>query len=252
MAPLRRPFQGVWNIVRFNWHFYVLSLGALLVLLCLAVVLHGPLRLAAEIACGALLAVSLFSLLVSWYVYDLSGLYDLQWCGSCEPGSRIVNIHAGFDETSTLLQAKYAGCDLKVLDFYDPVKHTEVSIRRARRACPAFPGTQSINTAHVPLPDDSADVIFLILSAHEIRRDDERAAFFKELRRILKPSGRIVVAEHLRDVPNFLAYSIGFVHFFASATWLKTFRAAALHLVSESNANPFITIFTLEKHGVAA
>ena len=43
MATLRKPFQGVWNIVRFNWHFYVLSLGGLLVLLWLARELHGPL-----------------------------------------------------------------------------------------------------------------------------------------------------------------------------------------------------------------
>ncbi len=22
---LRKPFQGVWNIIRFNWHFYVVA-----------------------------------------------------------------------------------------------------------------------------------------------------------------------------------------------------------------------------------
>ena len=35
MENLRKPFQGILNIVRFNWHFYVLAaffIGVLLVL----------------------------------------------------------------------------------------------------------------------------------------------------------------------------------------------------------------------------
>ena len=32
MAPLRTPLQGVWNVVRFNWHFYLVAGGAALVL----------------------------------------------------------------------------------------------------------------------------------------------------------------------------------------------------------------------------
>ncbi len=251
MVPLRKPFQGVWNIVRFNWHFYVLSLGGSILLLSLACVLLGPLRLGAAVASATLFAVSFLSLFVSWFVYDFSGLYCLQWCGACEPEGRIVNIHAGFDETSELLQAKYPGCDLAVLDFYEPSKHTEVSIRRARSVCPAFPGTQAIDTENVPLPDDSVDVIFLIFAAHEIRRDDERAAFFRELRRVVKPSGRIVVAEHLRDLANFLAYTIGFFHFLPRATWLETFRAAELRIANESKVNLFITAFILKKHGTS-
>jgi SAM-dependent methyltransferase len=251
MIPTRGPFQGVWNIVRFNWHFYVLSLGGAIVLLTAAYMLYGPLQLCAAVGGAMLLTISGLSLLVSWYVYDLSKLYDLDWCGTCEPGSEIVNIHAGFDESSALLQAKYPGCGLIVFDFYDPAKHTEVSIRRARRACAAFPGTLSIDTAHIPLPDDSADAIFLILSAHEIRRDDERIGLFKEIWRIIKPSGRIVAAEHLRDVPNFIAYTVGFFHFLPRETWLKTFRAAGLQVAGESKVNPFITTFILTKHGTA-
>jgi hypothetical protein len=35
MAQLRTPFQGVWNVIRFNWHFYFLSTALLLLLICL-------------------------------------------------------------------------------------------------------------------------------------------------------------------------------------------------------------------------
>lgn len=249
MGQIRKPFQGVWSIVRFNWHFFALSLGLSLVLLSLSSVLPGPYRLLAAVCCAFLLAVTLLSLLASWYVYDLSGLYRMDWCGACPSGGKIVNIHAGFDETSDLLKAKYPGCDLIVLDFYDPVKHTEISIRRARKACPCFPGTMHINTAEVPLPSDSADKLFLILAAHEIRGDDERIAFFRELNRAVRQAGQIVVAEHLRDLPNFLAYTIGSFHFLPRATWIETFRAASLRIAKESRINPFITTFFLQKNG---
>ncbi len=251
MERVRRPFQGVWNIVCFNWHFYLGSLGLSLILFLLNRVLDEPYRLCATVAAFLLLGIMLLSLLVSFYVYDLSGLYEMKWSGECRAGARIVNIHAGFDETSVLLKEKFPACELIVLDFYDPAKHTEVSIRRARKARPPFPGTLSIDTLHIPLPDNSADRIFVTLSAHEIRDDDERIAFFAALKRSLKPTGQIVVTEHLRDLPNFLAYTVGFFHFLPVASWNKTFHQAGLKIAKEIKTTSFITTFILEKHGAA-
>ena len=133
----RRPFQGVWNIVRFNWHFYAMSLGLALGILAVAAALPVPYRYCTAILAALPVAPMLVSLLVSLYVYDLSGLYNLDWCGACASGGRIVNIHAGFDETSGLLHLKYSACELTVLDFYDSAMHTEVSIRPGPRRLPA-------------------------------------------------------------------------------------------------------------------
>ncbi len=247
--PIRKPFQGVANVVRFNWPLYLLPLALAAAFLLIASLSEGPIRTGTTVAGLLLAGAALLSVLVSFYVYDLSGLYRMAWAGDCPSGGSIVNIHAGFDETSSLLQARFPGCDLIVLDFFDPSRHTEASIRRARRACKPFPGTRSINTENVPLPDGSADRIFVTLSAHEIRNRDERTVFFQSLRRCLKPAGQIVVTEHLRDLPNFLAYTIGFFHFFSAASWRETFSQAGLHVVAERKSTPFITTFVLEKHG---
>jgi SAM-dependent methyltransferase len=251
MESVRKPFQGVGNILRFNWPYYALSL----IVLAILVYLVGQLP---ESYCpvpflgGVLLVwITLSSLAVSWYVYDHSALYRLDWSGECPRGSCIVNIHAGFDETSALLLAKYPDCDLVVLDFFDPARHTEASIRRARSVNAQFAGTRTIDTAIVPLPDASAARIFLTLAAHEIRCNDERATFFRELRRILKPDGRIFVTEHLRDLPNVLAYTIGFLHFLSRRTWARTFREAGLKIIREQKTTPFITTFILESDGTA-
>ena len=154
-------------------------------------------------------------------------------------------------ETSSLLKTKFPGAALFVFDFYDPKKHTEVSIKRARKAYLPFPGTQQANTNHLPLKSNSTDKIFAILSAHEIRNDDERISFFRELKRVLKPSGKIFVTEHLRDPANFMAYNFGFFHFHSKPSWLKTFHRSGLTITNEIKITPFITTFILDKNGTA-
>jgi ubiquinone/menaquinone biosynthesis C-methylase UbiE len=191
---------------------------------------------------------------VSFYIYDVSGLYNMSWAGDSilRDGAVIVNIHAGFDETSVLLKEKFPSSELRVFDFYDPVRHTEVSIKRARRAYPAFAGTRQIDTGTLPLRDSEADRIFVIFAAHEIRDPMERETFFLELKRVLRYDGRILVMEHLRDLPNFLAYNVGFFHFFAKRHWYTAFEKAGLAITGEVRINPFIRTFIIEKYGSSA
>ncbi|PJJ59564.1 class I SAM-dependent methyltransferase [Hymenobacter chitinivorans] len=249
---MRRPLEGVWNVVRFNWHFYVGAGGSLLVLAAVAGFAPAAWRpyLLGLLALGA--APVLISLLVSYYVYDVSELYRLGWL-PIDPASRgrLVNIHAGFDETSGLLQQRFARAQLRVFDFYDPQLHREVSIKRARAAYPPFPGTVAVQPGALPLPAASTDYALLLLSAHEIRQQRERVAFFAEVRRTLTPQGRIIVVEHLRDPANFLAYTIGFFHFYSRATWRRVFRAAGLEVVQEQKITPFVSAFTLQVYGNA-
>ena len=103
--------------------------------------------------------------------------------------------------------------------------------------------------SNLPLADNSTDKIFIIFSAHEIRNDEERSLFFKELRRAIKPDGQIYLMEHLRDTVNFLAYNIGFLHFYQKNTWLKTFEDAKLIIKQEIKITPFISTFILTKNG---
>ena len=250
MEQIRKPFQGVLNIIKFNWHFYLLSV----LFLCGLLILNNYLSAHFYILLlfSLTLATTLISLLVSFYVYDFSNLYKLNWLDDSNEKIEIVNISAGFDETSALLKSKFKNADLIILDFYNPKTHTEVSIKRARKAYPAFPNTKEITTSNLTLQDNSADKVFVTLSAHEIRNENERVIFFNELNRILKPSGQIFVTEHLRDLANFLAYNIGFFHFLPNSSWYKTFETSKLKIKSVQKITPFITTFTLEKYGVTA
>lgn len=248
MAPKvsRSAFQGVWTVLRFNWHLHALALALVGVLLVSAFYLPAPARIVAFLAAVAAFLPIPISLAATWVAYDASGLYELSWLPPMLVGARRgANFHAGFDETTPVLQATFPSIDWKVLDFYDPSKHTEISIRRARKAYPPAPDTVPIRTDTILLPDARLDVALLFLAAHEIRDAAERAGFFRELRRVLRPGGRVILTEHLRDLPNILAYSIGAWHFHPRSEWLATFEAAGFHVVGEFRNNPFITTFVL-------
>jgi ubiquinone/menaquinone biosynthesis C-methylase UbiE len=248
---MRKPFQGVWNIVRFNWPFYILALGFVFLIYLFRSYADAQFTVIADLMLALIVVPTLISLLVSFYVYDLSGLYKLDWLNDLHHNNaeKIVNINAGFDEVSVLLKNKFKDAEMIACDFYDSSKHTEASIRRARKAYPHYPNTLQISTTELPFKNDSADKIFVILSAHEIRNSKERNAFFSELHRVISPTGKIVVVEHLRDAANFLAYNIGALHFHSKATWLDSFRTARMTVTREIKITPFLTAFFLSKYG---
>jgi SAM-dependent methyltransferase len=250
MEAMRRPFQGVTNIVRFNWHYYAVAIILSVTLLIFYNSFLPIFQFITRIFVIVLLTTTAISLLVSAYIYDLSGIYKLSWIDKfISSGNQIVNINAGLDETSSILKKKYEKANLTVFDFYDSRRHTEVSIARARRLYLPYPGTKQIDTSHIPLQNNSADNIFNILSVHEIRDDEERNNFFKELSRVLSDNGKIFITEHLRDSYNFLAYNIGAFHFLSRKSWLRSFEAGGLTVAAEFKITPFITTFVLVKNG---
>jgi hypothetical protein len=109
-----------------------------------------------------------------------------------------------------------------------------------------------VTTDNLSLEPGSIDVVFAFLAAHEIRVEEERIRFFKQLADSLGEGGKIIVTEHLRDLPNFIAYNIGYLHFHDKATWQRTFDAANLVVTEEIKITPFITTFILEKNGTSS
>ena len=210
--------------------------------------LPGPLLLIGWLGVGAIAWWTIASLIVSYWVYDRSGLYSLQWLVpllSSQKPVRWISVHAGLDEFTSPLR-QHLGIDpLTVLDLYDPVEMTERSIARARAVSPPHPGTISAKSIHLPLPDGGCDAVFALFAVHELRSLDARTALCRELHRLLAPGGVIVVAEHLRDVPNLIAFGPGFLHFHSRASWLASFAAARLRIERESTITPFVRVWML-------
>jgi SAM-dependent methyltransferase len=242
----RRKLQGVLNILSFNRHFYVLGLIVLALIITSHVIFIWP-DLLFWIIIAAFLYGLIMPLIVSAYVYDYSGYYDFNWLKSYnieDSNSKLIlNINAGFDETSFIIKNLFPQSDLKVFDFYNAERHTEPAIIRARKVSLVYSNTQQIISNSIPLKNNSVDIIFLLSAAHEIRSQEEKIEFLKECHRLCKQNGKIIMVEHLRDFPNFLAFSVGFTHFFSKKVWKNAFEKAGFSSFAETKFTPFMSIF---------
>ncbi|TRZ45095.1 class I SAM-dependent methyltransferase [Robertkochia solimangrovi] len=245
----RRKFQSVLNILSFNRHFYIIGILVWASILITLILLKTPLLWIFSISLAFIYGL-LMPLIISAYVYDFSGYYDFNWLQqfglSREKTLNLININAGFDETSYILKNNFKASELQVFDFYNPVRHTEPAIVRARKISMTYPNTTEIQSNYIPVKDNTVDIIFLLSAAHEIRSHTERIVFLKECKRICKPNGRVITVEHLRDLPNFLAFSFGFTHFFSETTWRNAFQEAGFATFEETKFTPFMSIFNCQ------
>lgn len=242
----RKKFQGVLNILSFNRHFYIFGIAVL----ALIIISHQIFKWS-DILYWIIIISFLYGLmmplLVSAYVYDFSGYYNFKWLKKCKIDEsevkQILNINAGFDETSFIIKNNFPNAELKVFDFYDAERHTEPAIIRARKVSLVYPNTQQMKSNSMEMSDHSVDLIFLLSAVHEIRSNDEKIQFLKECHRVCKPNGKVIMVEHLRDFPNFLAFSIGFTHFFSKKIWKNAFKNSGFTTFEEVKFTPFISIF---------
>jgi len=244
-------FGGVWQIFLYNWHFY----AAALILDSIAVVCLARFSLPAAVRLAVVLgsAIASFwavaSLLVSHYIYDRSPLYQWDWLAAVvkqNPASW-ANIHAGLDQTSEALIRMFPAARRRILDIYVAAEMSEPSIERARRRSGKAAFSEKADPQDLPLGNGECDTVFLIFAAHELRRQEARIRFFREVGRALEPGGCAVLVEHLRDWKNFLAYGPGFLHFFSRRDWLATGRQAGFEVAAEVRITPFVGCFVLAK-----
>ena len=239
------------NIIRFNWPYYAAAgLGVVALPLVVShLALPAWLRIVTYASLALMAAWLVTSMVVSWIVYDRSRLMDWDWVLQAlgfSPKSWI-NLHAGHDESSAALTRIFSGATGRVFDIYDAREMTEGSIAVARRLARNEVPAEAADFRHLPLPRGTIDVAMLLLSAHELRSDESRSALFAELRRVLGPAGRVVIAEHLRDWANFLAFGPGFLHFHSRRAWLRCFSQHRFDVHREFSITPFVRIFVLRR-----
>ena len=243
----RGQFDGVLQIVRYNWTLYIVAVLVATLVVLLVDVVHPPAALAGLLILGAVAAVFwlVLSLAVSHYVYDRSDLYRWEWIRDrVAPGPRhVVNIHAGLDETRLALQEMYPAAEVTILDIYDPAEMPEPSIARARREPRATVASVKAEFRRLPLATASADLVTVVFVAHELRRAASKEALFREASRVLQPGGRLLLVEHLRDGWNLAAFGPGAFHFFSRHEWLRVARATGFRLGEEFSRTVFVRAF---------
>jgi SAM-dependent methyltransferase len=242
--------HGVRQIVRLNWPYYAIA-GAVIVITVPAVPRLPGGAVAHAIVYSATAAAAFWtiaSLAVSWWVYDRSPLMTGEWIREAlgyRPRAWL-NIHAGLDEVTPILRTRLRGSRGRVFDIFDDRDMTEPSIARARIARQGS-NCQRVDFRHLPVPTATIDTVFLLLSAHELRTHDSRCALFHEIHRVLTLDGCLLLAEHLRDVANVLAYGPGAWHFHSRRAWTRGFEQTGFGIYDEFSITPFVRVFVLRR-----
>jgi SAM-dependent methyltransferase len=189
------------------------------------------------------------SLAASWWVYDLSELHRWGWVEPLLPECRDswLVIHAGFDAAGPGLAAMLGG-KVAVIDVATALRHISPSLRRARRRAPANATTVGVvGTAGrlLPIADRSVDGVVLAFAAHEVRDVAQRELLFDELHRVLKPGGRVVLVEHVRDAANIAVFGPAAWHFLPRREWERLADRAAFTPGTEVSQTPFVRAWSL-------
>jgi len=245
----RTPYQGAAQILVFNWRMYAGTATAV----CVAFAVWPVEGVWAHVATLAFAMPAIFwiatSIAVSHYLYDRYPLYDFGWLQETLDAMprRWINLHAGLDETSTLIEARFGGARGEVVDIFDAQTMTEPSIRRARqRNGTAAPAMRARFDA-LPFDDARFDAAFLIFAAHELRRHEERVRLLREVARVLDAGGELVLMEHLRNGWNYAAFGPGALHFFSRRAWTRAAHEAGLKLKSEFTRTSFVRVFVMRR-----
>lgn len=249
IEPARGPWQGVAQILHFNWRIYLATAAVVGTALGAWPLLPAAGRVLVCMAVAPALFWMVASLAISHYVYDMFPLYDLHWLARALAVTprRWINIHAGWDETSGLLQGIFPDAVGEAVDLFDPRVMTEPSIRQAQRTSRAAIPTIAARYDALPFENGSVDTVFVIFAAHELRRRSQRQRFFAEVARVLTTDGECLVMEHVRDRWNFLAFGPGFLHFFSAYEWRQDAQQAGLDLKREFSMTRFVHVFIMRR-----
>ncbi len=239
--------SGAVRIFLYNWPVY--SFTWTLALATVALSRFVPAFAAWPIAIGACVALawSFASLLVSFYVYDASALVSGSWVAKLiETSMPWATIHAGLD-AEVELDAVMRGQCVARLDIFDPQIMTSPSITRARSVTPQAHEALRCSPRALALGDETCSAIVVAFTAHEIRDQRAREAFFCELHRALRPGGKALIVEHLRDFANFVSFGPGYLHFVSRSEWLRLAAHANFAIASETRVTPWVMALTLER-----
>jgi SAM-dependent methyltransferase len=248
-SKIRGRFHGVRQIIYFNWPRYVAAAAMLAGAYLAFWFISLPGWIKVGLICGGLLVVwwTIASLVASYWIYDVSGLMSWKWLKQefPEPPRHWLNIHAGLDESTPELRRLWPDADGDTVDIFSSVDMTEGSIYRARGG--SNEAVRHVNFRTLPFEANEFDTVFLLFAAHELRQPNARRALLAEVRRVVSAEGRMVLVEHLRNAPNFVAYGPGFLHFHSRRTWDGDLAAVGLSIKREFCQTGFVRVFIVQK-----
>ena len=129
---------------------------------------------------------------VRWRDYIVNTLSFLKTWVEISPTDTVLDIACGTGEFERLLLTEYSSQQIVGIDI------SEKMLAIAKLKCSAYPQVsfQMASALRLPFDSNSFDVI---VSANSFHYFDEPLAALKEMRRVLKPDGKVVILDWCKD-----------------------------------------------------
>lgn len=250
-----RHYSGTLATVLYNWPIFVgIFLFGVAALVC-ASFLAAPWSALLLVSGVAALAFIISVPVVAYFVYDWGQFreYDrLFELGELAQANVVIDVTAGKLRGTRGLLSRVTQGHYFIVDIFDPAKMTDQALRRARELEPSLESDRRIyrrsaKPNQLPIPHNWADVVYCSFSLHELQRAADRDAIFAEFTRILKPGGRLLIAEHGRDWRNLLAFGPGVISYFSAACWNRHIARAGLVVKHHERWRGLVHLWVAEK-----
>ena len=192
----------------------------------------------------------LMSLFASYKLYDQSNLYKPEKLFKRIPftkNDKGILLHASFDPISRKLENLIEPENLKIYNLYGNRHEDDTSIKISNKVFPPHPNQINIDPTNFKDQSDSIDYIFAITSAHEILTQEKRVKFFKEVKRIMKPNGTLILCEQMRNFINFLFFNVGAFHFVTFKDWEEAITESGMKITKKEKLTNWGTVMYIEK-----
>lgn len=259
----KNRFQGTQIYLAARWPTYLLGYGGgsvLALFLLLLAAGRGWWGLVLILFALLLLLAYFFgaALWAAHQLYDVRGqrppdlLFEL---GRLAPTTRFAHVGLGRRRTAVQMSRRLTGGQITVVDVYNPQMAPGPAVARARipAGSPALPGPDprlQWRDGHIellPLPDACVPVVTVDRTLGELWAHGDRLLLLREIRRILVPGGKVVLAEEVRTRAALLAWGPPALRRPAPPYWRALLGEAGFRVRQEQDVKGLLHYLVAEK-----
>ncbi len=252
-----RRFEGTARMLNAAWPRYAAAYAGLIALLLLVALLLQLGRfgwaLLSLLAFGAL-AYLLGAALVGLYqLYDQRDVADeLFRLSQARPSDRVAAVDVGERVTAFRIMAQLTSGKMHLLDIYHPQLTPSRTLLKLREQAPRADNDPRITVYDcpidlLPLPNDAVSAVYLPQILSTFAQSGDRLILLEEVHRILKPEGRLVMAERCRTRLNWLTAGPLALQFEPIETWRDLLTSAGFQVRREFDAEGRLTLIRADK-----
>lgn len=244
--------------IKNRWPTYMLGYGGgiTLALITLLVSLDQGWFGFVNIAFAGLLVFVYFFIASLWAVhklYDGSEIIDLVFeVGECVPDQRVVYIDLGLKKNAVALSRRFTTGRVIVIDIYNPQLTPARWLSRATQRAEQPEEDPRIewkggSVDLLPLPDQSAPAVVLLMTASEFWQEGDRVLLFNEISRVITEDGSLLIVERVRTLTNWLVMGPAAIRMPNASYWRSLLARAGFTVTFEKGHHDMSRLFAAER-----